>query len=104
MGLLRATALNRGSGCPRKTSFLLFTRRLRRRLRKGNNWGHPRPRQGEPCTPKLTPLGSRKLFSSDYIVVLSSPTDQAGGGVRVRKPGKDSAQCRMQRAKGVTKR
>src|SRR5258708_12165322 len=38
-------------GVPENPLFFLFARRLRRRKRKRGFWGHPRPRQGETCTP-----------------------------------------------------
>src|SRR5258708_23993651 len=38
-------------GVPENPLFFLFARRRRRRERKRGFWGHPRPRQGEPCTP-----------------------------------------------------
>src|SRR5216683_1984793 len=49
-------ALCRGSGCPRKTPFLSFCLPpAAAREKKRGFWGHPRPRQGGPCTPSGHP-------------------------------------------------
>ncbi|GHO90161.1 hypothetical protein KSF_002090 [Reticulibacter mediterranei] len=51
-GVQRAAALCRGAGCPRKNLFSSLLRAAAggARRREGN-WGRPRPRQGDPCTP-----------------------------------------------------
>src|ERR1700687_354866 len=51
-------ALCRGSGCPRKTSFSFFARRLRRRGREEENQGTPLD-PGQERLPLTTRLGGR---------------------------------------------
>src|SRR5258708_24852547 len=76
-GIAKGAAVCRGSGCPRKTSFLSFClppQAARRRRRR--NWGHscrccrhPKPRQGGPCAPFRT-----------YLSGIGRLRRQGGGG------------------------
>src|SRR5258708_12949389 len=64
-GFQGALAPWRGSGCPRKTFFSLFSRRRRRRAKK-EAWDPPHPTREDPAPPPLK-------YSTPRLAVAKAP-------------------------------